>query len=301
MLESKSKDSKMSWVEDYPLYWINLQRQGNRRKRMEWAIREGGWNAERWIATDSKDQLNTFIVVPKPWKKSSTLPGIELKDEIQPMRPTNRAELACLSSWQNLIESLRTQSSPSGWFLIMEDDAGSSLACPEAWPFKLEDIVRSAGKDSLVIQMAPISSNARLQLHQIWKESKGFNLTVPKTTVRSHGNGAVLLNHRAIPMLERNLGRWIQKFNSHLHILSHPHKIRPVADKWLYGCLPTSSSWVCTYPLFCLEAINSDLHSEHVENFHMPSRITTLDLWHKDNAIELIEAFSSWNTKAKDN
>ena len=287
----------MSWINDYPLYWINLQRQGDRRKRMERAIHQGGWNAERWKATDSQDRSNTFIALPKPWKKSSTLPGIERKDENQPTRPTNRAELACLSSWQNLIEHLKSQSSPSGWFLLMEDDVGSSLACPEAWPFNLEDITKSAGKNALAIQMAPISSKARLQLYKIWEESNGIHLTVPKSTVRSHGNGAVLLNYRAIPMLERHLGRWIQKFSPFLHILSHPRKIRPVADKWLYSCLPTSSSWVCTYPLFCLEAINSDLHIKHVENFHLPSRITTLDLWRKDNSVELIKAFSSWNKK----
>ena len=79
-----------------------------------------------------------------------------------------------------------------------------------------------------------------------------------------------------------------------MHILSHPRGVRPVADKWLYACLPASTSWVCTYPLFCLEAIDSDLHSEHVKNFHLPSRNTTLDLWREDEAVNLIESFSKW-------
>ena len=293
-MKMNCKSLKTSWVENYPLHWINLERQRIRRKKMEWAINKGGWTAERWNAIDTKIQSNTFVVIPKLWQTASKLPGIQRSDEAESTRKTSRAELACLSSWQSLIENLKIKNSPSGWFLIMEDDSGSSLACPEAWPFNLEDITQAAGSHALAIQLAPISSNVRLQLHHIWKGSKGCNLAVPKTEVRSHGNGAVLLNHRAIPFLERHLGKWIKYISTDLHILSHPRGVRPVADKWLYACLPASTSWVCTYPLFCLEAIDSDLHSEHVKNFHLPSRNTTLDLWREDEAVNLIESFSKW-------
>ena len=261
---------------------------------MEWAIKEGGWTATRWVATDSSNPQNSFIAISRFWQVASRLPGLHLYEENEPDRATSRAELACLSSWQNLIEDLRAKDSPSGWFLLMEDDAGSSLACPHKWPFNFNQITSAVGENALAIQMAPISSHARLKLHAIWEQSNGLNIAVPKTSIRSHGNGAVLLNYRAVPLLERRIGRWIQKYSSKVHLLSHPSGVRPVADKWLYACLPASSSWVCTYPLFCLEANDSNLHSEHVQNFHVPSRETTLNIWKENNAIDLINSFSSW-------
>jgi hypothetical protein len=39
-----------------PLLWINLQRAPRRRARMQWAVRQGGWQAQRLEAIDAKDR-----------------------------------------------------------------------------------------------------------------------------------------------------------------------------------------------------------------------------------------------------
>ena len=74
-MKTNCKSLKTSWVENYPLHWINLERQRIRRKKMEWAISKGGWTAERWNAIDAKFQSNTFIVVPKLWQTAVNCQG----------------------------------------------------------------------------------------------------------------------------------------------------------------------------------------------------------------------------------
>ena len=283
------------WSTDYPLHWINLNRQLQRQRRMHWALKQGGWNANRWPAVDSEDSRQHFLPLPRLWQTGAALPGLQREEEAEPSRITNRAELACLSSWQTLVEQLEQDASPSGWFLLMEDDVGSSLACPEAWPLTLEQLINAVGSKALVIQLAAISSKARLSLHQQWHESNGAVLAVPKSRVRSHGNGAVLLHQRALPYLNRHIGRFLHQAHSQLHVLGHPRNVRPVADKWLYASLPASSCWVSTYPLFCLDASKSNLHNSHVERFHEPSRDNTLKIWQQDKASELIHCFDQWS------
>ena len=152
--------------------------------------------------------------------------------------------------------------------------------------------MKSIDKTALVIQLAPISSNARKQLYSFWSNDK--RLAIPKMDVKSHGNGAVLINYRAIPFLRRRLGRWIEQIWKNIHLLSHPYATRPVADKWLYACIPANQCWVCTYPLFCLEAKTSNIHQKHVNSFHSPSKSTTLEIWQKDKSLSLVKSFLEW-------
>ncbi|WP_136975565.1 hypothetical protein [Synechococcus sp. GEYO] len=268
---------------------------------MQWALEKGGWTHRRWIAVDAKDPQQHFWSIMRPWHRGSALPGLQRINEVESERITTRAELACLSSWQTLIENLSSQSSPSGWFLLMEDDVGSSLACPDAWPINFAQLIKATGPSSLIIQLAPISSRARYKLYNQWHISKGKSIVISKKNIRSHGNGAVLLNQKALPFLRRKVGRWLETHLPNHHFLTHPYSIRPVADKWLYGSLPAESSWVCTYPLFCLDANDSNLHHQHVKDFHIPSRDLTLKLWKDEKANRLLEAFKIWNNYSKDN
>ena len=41
-----------NWVNRYPVFWINLQRETTRRKRMRAALSTGNWEHCRWNATD---------------------------------------------------------------------------------------------------------------------------------------------------------------------------------------------------------------------------------------------------------
>jgi len=265
---------------------------------MEWAINTGGWQAYRWPAIDGKSPREHFLALPRPWQQGADLPGLARNQEDEAKRPTSRNELACLSSWQGLTEHLLQQPSPSGWFLLMEDDLGSCLACPEAWPHGLDEITAQAGHEACAIQLAPTNARIRSHLHGLWAKNQGRTLVVPKQTVRSHGNGAVLLHQRALPQLSRKLGRWLNRYFRHHHLLGHPRNIRPVADKWLYGCLPAESSWVATYPLFCLEAEDSNLHTEHVQAFHQPSRAITLQIWEQDQQAKLLAADKRWREQS---
>lgn len=266
---------------------------------MEWAINTGGWQAYRWPAIDGKSPREHFLALPRPWQQGADLPGLARNQEAEAKRRTSRNELACLSSWQGLTEHLLQQPSPSGWFLLMEDDLGSCLACPEAWPHGLDEITAQAGPNACAIQLAPINARIRSHLHGLWAKTQGQTLVVPKQTVRSHGNGAVLLHQRALPQLSRKLGRWLNRYFRHHHLLGHPRNIRPVADKWLYGCLPAESSWVATYPLFCLsEAEDSNLHTEHVQAFHQPSRAITLQIWEQDQQAKLLAADKRWREQS---
>ena len=176
----------------------------------------------------------------------------------------------------------------------MEDDVGSSLAAHKHWPFSLTDIISQASENVLAIQLAPINGKAKEYLYKEWKDSCGEKLIVSKTKIKAHGNGAVLLNERAIPILSRNLGRLIENISPSIHLIPHPHQVRPVADKWLYGLLPKNSCWVSTFPLFCLDAKSSYLHKEHVKTFHQASKNVTLQIWEKENCNNLINAQKKW-------
>ena len=283
-----------TWVKQYPVFWINLQRERKRRRRMQAALRQGGWNHVRWNGIDGRNPNHRFWAWQRPWQRAAVLPGVQRHEEAKPQRRTNRMELACLCSWQRLIESLDQQHSPSGWFLLLEDDVGSSLAVPEHWPYSLNDIVEQAGEKALAIQLAPINAGVRRTLYERWQSSNGQALVVPKANVRSHGNGAVLLHRNAVPLLRRRIGRWLEQWIPQLHLLGHPRNVRPVADKWLYASLPPGSCWVSTFPLFCLEAETSSLHQDHVTSFHQASRHVTLQLWSEGRHQELLKAAQGW-------
>lgn len=279
-----------------PLLWINLDRACRRRERMAWAIRQGGWQAERLPAVDARDPRQRLLPWPNPWRAGTALPGLRRQQEPQPWRRTSRAELACLASWKRLILRAAATPSPSGWWLLMEDDLGACLAAADGWAHSLSDLIESCPPRTLAIQLAPISGTVRQDLHQRWLASGGRCLSWPKEEVRSHGNGAVLLHRLAIPLLVGPLERLCAQRAACWHPLSHPWQIRPVADKWLYGALPAGSCRVATYPHFCLEAADSSLHHQHVEAYHRPSREITLDLWQHDERLKLLAAQRQWDS-----
>ena len=66
-------------------------------------------------------------------------------------------------------------------------------------------------------------------------------------------------------------------------------------DKWLYAMLPRGSVYVSCYPLFCLDAADSDLHPDHVDRFHRASREATLSIWQSDGLHALVEAQRRWD------
>jgi len=276
-----------------PVLWINLQRAQRRRARMQWALHQGGWHSERFDAINAADPAHQLLPLPDLRRMGQPWPGVPRWHEPHPWRATSRRELACLASWQRLLLQAQHQAAP--WLLVMEDDLGSALAVAEAWPISLEALIAQAPPHTLAIQLAPISAMARQQLHQRWRASAGRQWLVPKSDVRSHGNGAVLLSRQALPRLSSALGRWCAHHAPHWHPLLHPWGCRPVADKWLYACLPEGSCQVLTYPLFCLEAEESSLHPSHVDAYHRPSRQITLELWQQDGLTALLEAQRQWD------
>jgi hypothetical protein len=263
---------------------------------MEWAIHQGGWRAVRFNAIDAQETHHRFLALANPLQAGSALPGLIRSEEDEPRRSTSRAELACLASWKRLLLLAEHTHTPSGWWLLMEDDLGASLAAPQAWAHSLLDLITSCPRQTLAIQLAPINANLRHRLASQWKNSQGRCLSVAKEDVRSHGNGAVLLHQRALPFLIDPLLRFCQRRMPQWHPLLHPWRIRPVADKWLYGALPPRSCRVATYPHFCLEASDSGLHQEHVAAFHQPSRETTLQIWRQDRREGLLTSQESWDT-----
>jgi hypothetical protein len=279
-----------------PLLWINLDRASRRRRRMDWAIAAGGWQGERLAAVDARDRRQRLLPLPDPLRAGADLPGLRRWQEPDPWRRTSRAELACLASWQRLIGRARERlrRCDADWILLMEDDVGASLARPAAWPHDLAALAAAAGPGVLAIQLAPISARVRVALHGIWRASGGGRLTVPKREWRSHGNGAVLLHRRALPRLETAPARWAARHAPRWHPLLHPWRVRPVADKWLYACLPADACHVATFPLFCLEAEDSALHPEHVDAFHRPSRQATLAIWEEEGCTGLLDAQRIW-------
>ncbi|MHC5113418.1 MAG: glycosyltransferase family 25 protein [Planctomycetota bacterium] len=285
-----------------PLLWINLERAAHRRRRMEWALAQGGWAHERLEAVDGRNRQLRFRAVPDLAVRGAALPGVRRMNEARPWRRTTRSELACLASWQRAVAraGARMESDDVPAVLVLEDDVGACLAVPHAWPVSLADLVDGADRRSrddghpwTAIQLAPINPRERKRLHAEWKASGGTQLVVPKTTVRSHGNGAVLLHRRALPHLDRHVRRLAPE--STRYVLRHPWAVRPVADKWLYAMLPPSSVYVATYPLFCLDACDSELHPDHVDRYHRPSRDVTVELWEQDGLDELVLAQRSWD------
>ena len=138
---------------------------------------------------------------------------------------SQNVELACLASWKKLLLIANKTETPSGWLLLMEDDVGASLATPQSWVYSLQDIVEYCPKQTLAIQLAPISALVRKDLDRKWGDSNGKCLAVSKERVRSHGNGAILLHKQAI---ERLIDPLIQ--------ISHRYKklassIAPMADQ----------------------------------------------------------------------
>ena len=280
-------------AEAIPVLWINLNRAVQRRARMEWALQQGGWTAHRLPAIDARDPHQHLLALPNPLQPGTQWPGVTRKEEADPNRHTTRAELACLASWKQLMFQAASIPSPSGWLLLMEDDVGASLSAPEAWAHSLLALIERCPPQTLAIQLAPISARVREQLASAWRED--LLLSVPKETIRSHGNGAVLLHHRALPRLSDPLLRLSSRRASPWHLLLHPWRIRAVADKWLYGALPPGSCQVATYPHFCLDAEDSTLHQDHVEAFHRPSRDVTLNIWRRDQRNGLLNAQHSWD------
>ena len=276
-----------------PVLWINLDRARQRRARMEWALHQGGWTAKRLPAIDARDPHHHLLALPNPLQGGTQLPGLSRKEEADPNRRTSRAELSCLASWKRLMIEAASIRSPSGWLLLLEDDLGACLAAPGGWAHSLLDLIERCPPQTLAVQLAPISARVREQLAITWRQGSG--LVVAKETIRCHGNGAVLLHRRALPLLIDPLLRFSSQYKKNWHPLLHPWRIRPVADKWLYGALPPGSCQVATYPHFCLEAQDSWLHQEHVEAFHKPSRDVTLNVWRRDQRAALLVAQQTWD------
>ena len=184
-----------------PLLWINLDTAKRRRARMNWAINQGGWKASRFSAIDAADRRQRLLAIPNPLRPGIPLPGLYRSEEGDSMRITCRHELACLASWKHLLIKAKKTETPSGWFLLMEDDVGASLATPDSWAHSLLDLIDFCPKGTVLIQLAPISADVRHRLANLWFKSHGSCLSVSKETIRSHGNGAVLLNKEGIDRL----------------------------------------------------------------------------------------------------
>ena len=262
---------------------------------MDWALNKGGWNALRFNAIDADEKSHLLLPVPNLLNAGTPLPGLYRKEEANPIRASKRSELACLASWKRLILKASKISSPSGWVLLMEDDLGASLAAPNDWAHTLLDLIDFCPNETLAIQLAPISTTVRKHLVELWRRSQGKCLSIAKEKVRSHGNGAVLINQKALQLLIDPFLWLSNKYKNNWHPLLHPWQIRPVADKWIYGALPPGSCQVSTYPHFCLEAKDSALHIEHVEAFHKPSRDITLAIWKSDHRNSLLKAQHIWD------
>ena len=261
------------------VFWINLARAGRLGRCMVNALEFGGWEHERFDAIDGQDARHSFIPVPHLFRHGSLYPGVARSGEPRPFRRTTRPELACLASWQKVIKyaGRAVQHLKGDLFLFMEDDAGSSLAVPDAWPFTLEDVARQADRHArksgtpwTMVQLAPINARSYgLGCLKNGRKAGGETVWFPRPSVRSHGNAGILLHRRAFraPFTRAtfHMDHWQQEAD--LHVLAHPWAVRPVADKWIYSIVPRKSVYVLTYPLFCLEAKDSELHRSHVDSY----------------------------------
>ena len=263
---------------------------------MNWALKSGGWKSHRLSAIDAADNDQKLLALPNLFQAGTKLPGLYRSEEPESSRRTSRPELACLASWKRLLLNSQQIDSPSGWLLLMEDDVGASLARPAAWAHSLIDLIEFCPKQTLAIQLYPTNAKIREKLAQDWEISQGKCIAVNKEIVHSHGNAAILLNKKALEILIDPLQYFANYISKNWHPMLHPWKIRPVADKWLYGTLPPGSCQVATYPHFCLDAENSALHPEHVEAFHRPSRAATINIWERDNRKGLLESQKFWES-----
>ena len=287
-----------------PLLWINLRRHERRRRRMAWALNEGGWWHERIEAVDAQDPSHCLLPFANPLQAGNDLPGIQRSSEADPSRRVLRGELACMASWLHALcrgEQLLRERGLTH-LLILEDDSGASLACPELWPFSLPQLIEDLDQRSAshgmpwgVVQLLATSQKAQRLLLDRWRSSAGTEFACARGLVRSGGTGAVLLHRRALPWLLNSLQRWLWRLGWPLHLLVHPRGVRPVADKWLYGSLPAAAVWVVAYPLFCLDACDSAIHPDHIVAYHLPSRSLTLQTWVDDGRLRLLEAQQQWD------
>lgn len=285
-----------------PLLWINLERAKRRRRRMTWALDTGGWKHERINAIDASDLQHRLKARPDLRIRGSRFPGVHRLDETRSFRRTTRPELACLASWQRAIARATEimHETDTQQVLVLEDDVGASFAVPHSWPVSLAEIIHDIDTRTeeteypwTTIQLAPISARARKNLHAQWLSSGKKVHTVPKTTIRSHGNGAVLLHRRALPFLDPHTGAF--EPDSTTHLMRYPWAVRPVADKWLYACLPAPTVHVAACPLISLDAAESDIHADHVASYHQASRDVTVNLWRQEGLDALIEAQQAWD------
>ena len=186
--------------------------------------------------------------------------------------------------------------------LITEDDVGASLAVVEHWPFSLAALLEQLqGASQLqqqpwtLLQLAPVSSSARSKLNEIWVASEGRQLIWPRQAMASGGNGAVLVHRRAVERLTGGLQKLLRQLTRSDHLIVHPWGVRPVADKWIYGSVPANSVYLCTFPLFCLDAGRSSIHQDHVNAYHAPSKAITLEIWKQHGMHNLLNAQEQWD------
>ena len=252
---------------------------------------KGRWDAYRFCAVGANERNNRLFPIPNLLKNGTDLPGVFGRNTTKSLL----VQSWHVASWKRLLLSAKEVTSVNGWVLLMEDDLGASLAHPEAWAYSLQDLIDFCPDNTLAIQLSPISAKVREELDKKWQESRGTCLAVSKKYVRSHGNGAVLLHKNAIELLIDPM-IYLSKWSRNWHPLLHPWKIRPVADKWIYGALPPDSCQVSTYSNFCLDADNSSLHPEHIDAYHKPSRLITLNIWKRDKRHDLLNAQKMWDS-----
>lgn len=280
-------------TESVPVVWINLERSEGRRRRMLRALASGGWTHQRVDAVDAADP-SIPLRSRRDWtRRGSAFPGVRRLSESSPWRRTSRAELACLASWQRAIaraaKTMRDLSAETA--LLVEDDCGATLTCPDAWPATLQEIAMAAGPNWQAVQLAPINPRVRRELFTRWRESG--QLVAPKSQFRSHGNGAVLLHRCAIPSLEAHLPEGPDRLEQPIR---HPWAVRPVADKWLYSMLPRDAVFMANVPIFTQDAVDSELHSDHVERFQRGSRREVEAIWREAGWSELAKALAAWDS-----
>lgn len=280
--------------EAVPIVWINLDRAERRRRRMLRALAAGGWTHQRIDGIDGIDgrAAGRRLRARADWSRRGTaFPGVRRFSETSPLRRTTPAELACLASWQRAIAraAISMRDLDAEMVLIVEDDCGATLACPDAWPVSLREISNAAGSAWAAVQMAPINPAVRRRLFEGWR-SHG-DAVVPKARIRSHGNGAVLLHRRAIEHLRGHLPDEAETASP----IRHPWGVRPVADKWLYAMLPRESVFAAAVPILTLDARDSELHPDHVDRFHRGSREMVESIWREAGWAELAASLAAWD------
>ena len=140
---------------------------------MLWALGEGGWWHERIEAVDAADPAQWLIPLVNPCVGGNHLPGIQRSSEADPGRAVLRGELACMASWLKALcrgEQLLREMGLDH-LLVLEDDSGASLACPEAWAFSLTELVNHLDQRSEILgvpwcvaQLLATSQNAQRML-----------------------------------------------------------------------------------------------------------------------------------------